>query len=435
MSSIVARSSARISAAVTIGRIAREPTLVYRAGMALDIRAITDDEIAAFRPAALTVFGADADAESGINGVDQHRALIGPGQAWGAFDAGTVVGTAGTFDLSVGTPGGGSLPMAGLTLVTVRPTHRRRGILRELVRLHLDDARARGFAISGLWASDAPIYGRFGYGVAAYCDVLEIANAGTLQIAPRDLDALEPIDETLARAVLPAIYARATADRPGALRRSDVWWRERRFLETPWARGGASKRRHVVARRGDELVGYVVYRQRGKFTDGVPDGRLEINELLAVDARAEASLWQFALNVDLFPTVAWWNMPADSALPWLVHDMRRVKTRRADSLWLRIEDVPAAVSARGYHDDGALRFAVDGATYELTAEAGRGQCTRTAARPALELSGQSLASLFLGCTSATQLARADLVRGDAAAIATADRLFASRVAPWCPEVF
>ncbi len=409
--------------------------MVYGAGMGLEIRTITDGEIAAFREAALYVFGADPEVEAGINGADQHRALIGPGQAWAAFDHGVVVGTAGTFDLTISLPGGASMPMAGLTLVTVRPTHRRRGILRELMRLHFEDARSRGFAVSGLWASDVPIYPRFGYGLAAFCDHVEILNAHTMKLVDRELDNLDPIDETRARALLPDIYARAIATRPAALRRTDVWWRERRFLETPWARGGASRRRHVIVRRGSDLVGYVVYRQRGKFTDGIPDGRLEINELLAVDARAEATLWKFVLSVDLFPTVSWWNAPADSALPWLVEDMRRIKSRRGDSLWLRIEDIPAALAARGYSSDGTLRFAVGATTYELRVEAGRGHCAPTTKTADLTFALTTLGSLFLGTTTATQLARADLIRGEAAALLTADRLFASQVAPWCPEVF
>lgn len=403
--------------------------------MAVAIRTITDDEIPAWREAALTVFGADPEVEVGISGPDQHRALIGPGQAWGAYDNGMTVGTAATFDLTISLPGGTSIPMAGLTLVTVRPTHRRRGILRELMRLHFDDARERGFAISGLWASDAPIYGRFGYGLAAYCDAVEIPQAQAMVIASREFDTLEPIDEARARALLPGIYARATEHRPGALRRSDAWWRERRFLETPWARGGASKRRHVVARRGEELVGYIVYRQRGKFSDGIPDGRLEIVELLAVDPRAEASLWQFALTADLFPTVTWWNTPADSALPWLVNDMRRIKSRRGDSLWLRIENVPAALEARGYSSDGTLRFMIGDTRYQLTVEAGQPRCTVTTSTPELLFDQQTLAALYLGCTSATQLWRAERIQGKPSAIAIADRLFASSVAPWCPEVF
>jgi len=107
--------------------------------MSLEIRAITDDEVAAYREAALSTFGADPEVE-GAGAADMHRALIGKQQAWAAFDGGTVVGTAGTFDLTISLPGGSSLPMAGLTFVTVRPTHRRRGVLRELMRLHLDDA-------------------------------------------------------------------------------------------------------------------------------------------------------------------------------------------------------------------------------------------------------------------------------------------------------
>lgn len=403
--------------------------------MALEFRAITDGEITAFREAVLGVFGTDAEAEADPGGGDHHRALIAPGQSWAAFDRGTIVGTAATFDLSISLPGGHALPMAGLTVVTVRPTHRRRGILRELMRLHLDDARERNYPVSGLWASETAIYQRFGYGLAACCEVYEIPQAHLLNIAPRELDELEWCDDARAREVLPAVYARATAARPGALRRTDVWWRERRFLETPWVRGGASKRRHVLARRGDELVGYLVYRQRGKFTDGMPDGRLEINELLAVDSRAEATLWQFALRADLFPTVSWWNAPADDALPWLVDDMRRIKRRRADNLWLRIEDIPATLAARGYHTDGTLRLAIGSTTYELVAEAGRGHCSITSKPADLELDGKALATLYLGCASATQLARAELVRGSAAAIATADRLFASPLAPWCPEVF
>jgi predicted acetyltransferase len=445
MSSIVARSSARISAAVTTGRIARQPTpaaaaLVYRWGMGLEFRTVADDEIPAFREAALSVFGADPEAEAGINAADQHRALIGPGQAWAAFDNGMIVATAATFDLPISLPGGTSMPMAGLTLVTVRPTHRRRGILRELMKLHFADARERGFAISGLWASDVPIYPRFGYGLAAYCDALEIPNAHTLTIAAREFDSLEPIDEARARALLPDIYARAIASRPGALRRSDVWWRERRFLEIPWARAGASRRRHVVVRRGEELVGYLVYRQRSKFTDGIPDGRVEINELLAVDAQAEATLWRFALSIDLFPTVAWWNAPADSALPWLVSDMRRIKSRRGDALWLRIDDIPATLAARRYANDGQLCFVLTDAEgnpprYELVVEDGVGRCTPTTRGPGVAFSTRTLSTLFLGCASASQLARAGLVQGRPDTILDADRLFYSPVAPWCPEVF
>lgn len=405
--------------------------------MPLEIRTVSDEEVLAYRTAMMSIFG--DELESDLEGPNRIRVLIPPEQRWAAYDGGAIVATAASLDLEIVVPGG-RVPMAGLTMVAVRPTHRRRGILRELMRLHLEDARRRELAISGLWATEASIYQRFGYGIATECHATEIADARGLTFlepAGAEPDELRWLDEDGARRELPAIYERAIANRPGALIRSGAWWRERRFLEVPYARGGASRRRHVVAARAGEPVGYLQYRQRSGFTEGLPSGSLEIVELLAADARALATLWRFALSADLFPHVTWWNAPVDDVLPWIVTDARRVKRRRADTLWLRIEDVPAALAARRYAADGVLRLAVDGAAWELRTEGdGRARCTPAEpGAPALVVSRPALGSLYLGGVSASQLARAGAVRGDPAAIAMADRLFASPIAPWCPEVF
>lgn len=400
----------------------------------MEIRTITNDEIEAYRSAVMTTFGDDSDVDP--NGAERFRALIENSQAWIAVDGPTIVATSASFNLELVVPGGELLPMAGLTMVTVRPTHRRRGILRELVRLHLDDARKRGHPISGLWASEAPIYGRFGYGIAAESNAMTIDRTHTLRLTThRELDELEWIDEARAREVLPPIFKRATADRPGAFVRSDAWWQQRRFLEASFARGGASKRRHVLARRGNELVGYVQFRQRGTFRDDVPAGRAEIIELIGVDSRANATLWKFMFELDLFPTVAWSNAPIDEPLPWIVDDARRIQRRRVDTLWLRIDDIPRTLAARRYEADGVLRFRVDDTTYELVVEAGRARCTSSDRAPDLTLSRPALGSLYLGGVRATVLARADCIRGNTQSLALADRMFASTIAPWCPEQF
>jgi predicted acetyltransferase len=404
----------------------------------LTIRTISNDEVLAFREAMMGTFGEDAD-DADPGGTARFQALIAPGHAWAAFDGANVVGTAATFDHSIGVPGGGTLPIAGLTMVAVKPTHRRRGILRELMRLHLEEARGRHVAASGLWASEATIYQRFGYGLASTHDAIEVRGTPSVRFADNWADSagdeLSSVDESTARERLPAIYARATANRPGALRRSDVWWSERRFLETPFMRRGASRRRHVIARRGGEDVGYVAYRQRSKFTDGLPDGSVEIIELHAMDTRAEASLWKFAMSIDLFPKVTWWCAPVDCPLPWMLADWRRPQRQRFDNLWLRIEDIPAALALRTYPQDGRLRFAVEGVTWELVVTDGKGRCSRTTDAPQLSFDRTTLGSLYLGGTSASTLASADLVRGDATAITTANCLFGSGVAPWCPEIF
>jgi predicted N-acetyltransferase YhbS len=376
----------------------------------MEIRAITDDEVPAFRACLLTTFGEDGDGDP--DGDRRFRALIAPGQAWAAFDRGTIVGTAGTLELELGMPGGGTLAMAGLTMVTVRPTHRRRGILRTLMQLHLDDARERGRAISGLWASEATIYGRFGYAPAVWDWVIEVTGARELEVAGGG-DEIEWLEPARAREVLPEVYARATAQRPGVLRRSATWWRERRFQEQGFVRRGASQRRHVLAVRSGAAVGYLAFRQR--VGQGYPVGRLEIIELVGVDPRAIASLWKFALAVDLFPTVAWPHMPIDDPLVHLVSDPRAVSRKHSDSLWLRIEDVAAVLAARRFE---GCAVTVGDRTY------GNG--------PAVEVAPRVLPALVMGGARATELAQAGLLRGD---VMAAERAFATPIAPWCPEVF
>jgi predicted acetyltransferase len=377
----------------------------------MELRAITDDEVPAFRSCLLTTFGEDP-GEGDPDGDRRFRALIAPGQAWAAFDRGVVVGTAGTLELELGMPGGGTLAMAGLTMVSVRPTHRRRGILRKLMQLHLDDARERGRAIGGLWASEATIYGRFGYAVAAWSDAIEATGTHQLEVAGAG-DDIEWLEEPRAREVLPELYARATAQRPGVLRRNPTWWRERRFQEQGFVRRGASQRRHVLAVRSGAAVGYLAFRQRvGAQVHG---GRIEIIELVGVDPRATASLWKFACSVDLFPTVAWGNAPTDDPLVHLVSDPRSVTRKRSDTLWLRIEDVGAVLAARR----------LEGCTLKVGERSyGKG--------PAVEVAPHVLPALVMGGVRAVELAQAGLLRGD---VMAAERAFAAPVAPWCPEIF
>jgi predicted acetyltransferase len=392
----------------------------------LEIRTIDDAEIPAFREAALGTFGTDSEEDP--TGTARQRALISPARSWVACDGGQIVGTAASYALQIAMPGGGAIAAAGLTMVAVRPTHRRRGLLRALIAAHLADQHARGEVASALWASEGTIYGRFGYGVAAEGLELELDTRGLELGADDGAHAHRLVDEAEARARLPAIYARALAERPGVLRRDEVWWRERRFLEVGFMRAGASRRRHVIASRGAEAVGYVAYRQR----ESGDAGRVEVLELVACDAAAETSLWRFLAGVDLFPRVAWPNAPVDLALPWQLPDRRRAVRRFIDTLWLRIDDVAGTLAARRYAHDGVLRFALDGEGWELRVERGAARCTRTDDAPELVLDRAALGSLVLGAVRASTLARAGRVHGTTA---TADALFVWPIAPWCPEQF
>jgi len=398
----------------------------------MEIRAITDDEVPALRQCVIQTFGGDPAGDP--QGDERFSALVDRSRAFAAFDRGAVVGTAAGFDFQLSVPGG-SVAMSGLTMVTVRPTHRRRGILRGLIAAHLEAARRHGDPISGLWASEATIYGRFGYGHAVDSEHLTLTTTGTTIAAGREVDEVELIGDDAAAELLPGVYQRAAAIHPGVFSRTPAWWRYRRFTERAEQRGGASPRRYAVVRRGDEVTGYVGFRQKLAWDHGQPAGAFDIDELVALDARAEASLWRFIAGVDLFPKVSWWNAPIDAALPWLLDNPRRLSRRRVETLWLRIEDVAAALAARTYPVDGVLRLDVDGEAFELAVEGGAGRAARTTAAADLRLDQAALGSIYLGGFAPSLLARAGRIAGDPARLALADRLFASPRAPWCPEIF
>ena len=79
-----------------------------------------------------------------------------------------IVGVAAAYDMTMTLPGGAALPSRGVAWVSVPATHRRRGILRALMTEQLRGFVAAGTPLAMLTASHASIYGRFGYGAAAY---------------------------------------------------------------------------------------------------------------------------------------------------------------------------------------------------------------------------------------------------------------------------
>src|SRR5437867_1253982 len=129
--------------------------------MALEFRVPAEEE--------LRTTLAAADAASGLELRDDDfevaRPQVSVDRTIGAYDGGRAIGVATSLDFELTVPGG-QLPMAGVTWVGVLPTHRRRGVLRELMRLQLEDLRRRGEPLAGLWASESLIYGRFGYGLS-----------------------------------------------------------------------------------------------------------------------------------------------------------------------------------------------------------------------------------------------------------------------------
>ncbi len=402
-----------------------------------EIRLIEPDELAAYHRAISQGFGYDGDGDSEQL---EHFAAISPLEtSLAAFDRGHVVATFGSYDLELTVPGGPAIPMAGTTHVTVHPTHRRRGILTEMMRRHLDQTIERGQPVAGLWASEERIYGRFGYGVAATGLELAIPDHAVELASPDPSITVHPATAEEAATILPPIYAAARTGIAGSLARTDAWWTHRRLPDPASRRGREGMLRYVVAERDGEAVGYLAFRL--KELDPWGEGQTRIVELMSIDDEVRRALWSFALNVDLHRNVRWWNAPIDEPALLQVDRFRKVERRIMDSLWLRPLDVAAVLEARSYDHDGRLvigvadRFGPTAGTYQLEVVDGVACCQATSAEPEVELAVEELGRLLLGGVSAILLARAGLVAGSVDAVARLHDLLITRAVPHCPEVF
>lgn len=375
-----------------------------------------------------------------------YRSLTETERSLGVWDGGACVGTAGAFSFRLSVPGGALVPAAGITMVGVSPTHRRRGVLTSLMRRQLDDVRAGGEPIAVLTASDPAIYGRFGYGTAAYSMSVEIDKTRVRLSVPPGTDdvRLRLVDPRKALADCERVYAALVAGRPGMPARQPGW--ELQALVDPESeRHGASPLKCVVAERADgEVVGYARYRVKPEWDLTGSDGRVDVADLDALDPAAYAALWRYVFSIDLTWTVRAVKRPADDALLHLVSDVRRTRVRLRDSLHVRLVDLPAALAARAYGAPLDVVLEVEDAfcpwnagRWRLAVGAdGAAVCTRTEEPADLELSVRELGAAYLGGVTLNSLGAAGLVREvRAGTLAPLSRAFAGDVAPWLPHGF
>ncbi|MCP4448166.1 MAG: GNAT family N-acetyltransferase [Myxococcales bacterium] len=404
--------------------------------MAIVVRPVTRSEFDQYEEVAMLTFGGEKpEGESRL-----HKTLA-LDRTYAAFDGSELVGTSGAYSHTLSIPGG-QIPMAGFTFVSVRPSHRRLGVLRAMVNSHEEDMASRNEAVSGLWSSESSIYGRFGYGVAVDSYHLE-ADASHLDfLSSLALDKIRFIDKERAYEILSPVYAAAAHSRPGMVSRSENWWQNRTLHDGPPRRGSGSSLRIAVARRQEKVVGYVMFRQQSRNDRGLLDGEITIAELVGVDPEAEQSLWHFVCRLDLFPQVRYWNAPLDCPLPWIIHDRRRVRRLRNDCLWLRLRDVPTALAARTYAGAGSLRITLQNepggdilGRHTLEVANGKARCTTFAGEGEVAISQQDLASLYLGTFKPSELAAVRRLSASPTTVAKADALFAWPQAPWCAEIF
>jgi predicted acetyltransferase len=407
--------------------------------MSIEIRRPAPDEVRRFLATGAKAFQEglrDEDAERDERVLDRDRMFA-------AYDGETLVGTAADIALTLTVPGG-EAAAAGVTLVGVLPTHRRRGILTQLMRAELDAIAALGEPLAILWASEEPIYGRYGYGVATVRVAIE-AERDRMRFRddPPSAGRVRLIDEDEAVRVLPPIYERARRARPGTFARTEAWWREYRLPDPEHHRHGAGPRYFAVLELDGEDAAYARYRVKDDWQEGVTKSALRVIEAIAASPPADRELWRYLFGVDLVHKVEAWHVPIDHPLFLLVTEPRRLHPRLGDGLWLRIVDIERALATRSYGADGALVFDVsdpflpaNAGVWRLEASGGEAVVARFDGEPELRLGIADLGSAYLGGFTFAQLFRAGRVEELAdSAVERADDLFRTRIAPWCPEIF
>lgn len=411
-----------------------------------ELRRPTEADIPGLYRVSIQGYGMD-DSDEVIAHAQRVNELDRTIGAW-ADDAWVGCASAYTFDCTL--PGGATVPTAGVTMVGVAPTHRRRGILTALLdRLHAD-ALDRGEALAALTASESSIYRRFGYGITTQTCVLHL---------PTDAVAFDPpvprtgtfrlVDPHDDIAPLAEVYDRARLHRPGWISRNAALWENVR-LDPPHDRNGHTALRAVV-HIDDAGVpdGYATWRVAESAVARVADNTVHIDELVALTPDVECALWRFCAEIDLATALVWQAPDADPLLRWRLVEPRMLRIEApSDLVWTRLLDVPAVLSARTYGSAGSLTIALRDTRLDTTAgtfrldvdEAGGvGSCERVGegSDDSADLIGDvaDVSSLAFGAVRATTLAAAGRLVGTPDSLRLADALFASSPSPSCPVEF
>jgi predicted acetyltransferase len=407
------------------------------------IRTATADNVRAFLEPLAVAFGdgfTDAEFDDWLRTMEPDRVIA-------AFDGATSIAAAAAYTFRLTVPGG-EVGAAGVTAVGVEPGHRRQGVLRALMRHQLDDVHGRGEPVAILWASESAIYQRFGYGLATLNGSFEIDRTRTAWLRPGEPEGrMRLVDAAEALTTIPPVYEQVRAVTPGALSRTEPWWRWGVLHDAEYMRRGAGPKFRYLYEVDGAAQGYAIYRTKGDWDERGPRGQLVVIEAMALTPRAERAVWSFLFGVDLMRSTKASRQPVPPPLLLELADPRALGLTVGDGLWVRLVDLAGALAARRYGAAGTLVLDVVDAfcpwnagrwRLTVTGEAGSavGAAERTDEAAELAVDVADLAAGYLGAFRLSDLARVGRVEELAVgALRRADALFASDRAPWCATMF
>jgi predicted acetyltransferase len=331
-----------------------------------------------------------------------------------------------------------------ISSVTVAPTHRRRGIARNLLEGELRTAAALGIPMAMLTVSESSIYGRFGFAPAAFVADWTIDTRRAKWIGPEASGRVEFVSVARYREELPPLHERVRLASAGEI---DVWplrWDQLAGVNEPDSEQTRSLRAVRVSDESGATRGLALYRWSG----GEPDFVQHTATLERLDAEtpdAEAALWRFMLELDLTITLKASGRRVDEPVRWQIADFRSATVETWEHQYLRVLDVAAVFEARGYLAPGELVLDVRdplgfaAGIWHVSAGEPGGSTPATVTRldtiparlPAIALTANELAAIYLGGVQVSTLVAAgratELTPGAAVA---ADGVLRAERAPW-----
>jgi len=311
------------------------------------------------------------------------------------------------------------LPLRMITDVTTSAAHRRKGLLRRMIEDDLADAAATGVPMAALTASEATIYGRWGFGAATLRTGVEVDTSTGFGLRsstdPGRVELVEPADAWP--------YVKAVFDTFHARQRGSVAWpspyEDMLSAAFDFESGGANRKlRGALHLDGSgEVDGFALFKPGEKKS-------VKVDEMVALTPEAQLALWSFLAHMDRVDKVTFNLFHPDDPLVWALTDMNRVRTTEVEEfLWLRVLDVPRCLVARPWAADGRLVLEVDDAQghaagrYEVVTADGVAAVSRTERPAEVRLTAETLASLYLGAVEVRRMHHAGRLEGTEDAVA------------------
>lgn len=314
-------------------------------------------------------------------------------------------------------PGGREIDAWAVSGVTVAPTHRRRGIQRQLMEGELRTARDLGLPMAMLTVSESSIYGRYGYGVAALAAEIKVSTRCLTWTGPQPDGRLDFVTVREWRDAAAELFERTRLRHPGEVRPFPLRWDQAAGFVSEDGDKSASRRAIQYRDAAGAVRGLALYKvDEGTTPEDFTAHEAQIITMIAETDDAYAALWRCFIEMDLVTTIRYDLGTADEPVRWMVSNFRAVEVKPFDMQYLRILDVPRVLEARGYEAPGEVSFEVSDdlgfavGAWRLRSDGSAATVEPAAGAPDVSLRIVELSSIVLGGVSVETLRAAGRIR-------------------------